>query len=170
MTFFTVVHTELTCAWLMNYAANKTEILKCVTSVHDVTHSWLMLSPAPGVWDQILHSVPHSGHAKGFVWSHEEGKVPDAGDDVRSRTGAPTEGEEKERTTLSPRVALVFPRPLHYTPYSPQLIDTIPPACLFMYFSFESLAWLGWFCTPKTPSSVTRSSLEPVGLQPTFQP
>lgn len=25
-----------------------------------------------------------------------------------------------------------------------------------MYFSFESLASLGWFCTPKTPSSVMR--------------
>lgn len=129
-----------------------------------------MLSSAPGVWDQVLHRVPHSGHAEGSLWSHEEGKVPDAGDDVRSRTGAPTEGEKEEWTTLSPRVALDFPPPLKYTPCSPQFTDTTAPACLCVYSSFESLAWLGWFCTPKTPSSVTRSSLRPVWLQPNFQP
>lgn len=74
-----------------------------------------MLPSAPGVWDQVLHSVPHSRHAEGSLRSHEERKVPDAGDDVRSRTGAPAEGEEEERTALSPRVALALPptSPLH---------------------------------------------------------
>lgn len=70
-----------------------------------------MLPSAPGVRDQVLHSIPHSGHAEGSLRSHEEGKVPDAGDDVRSRTGAPAEGEEEERTALSPRVALASPPP-----------------------------------------------------------
>lgn len=70
---------------------------------------------APGVWDQVLHCVPHSGHAEGSLRSNEEGKVPDAGDDVRSRTGAPAEGEKEERAALSPRVALASPptSPLH---------------------------------------------------------
>lgn len=109
---------------------------------------WQMLSSAPGVWHQVLHSVPHSGHAQRSVRSHEKGKVPDARDDVRSRAGASTEGEEEERTALSPRVALVPPpppQPLHITPRGPKL------TCLFMCFSFESLAWLGWFHTPKNP-------------------
>lgn len=65
-----------------------------------------MLPTAPGVWDQVLHCVSHPRHAEGSLRSNEEGKVPDARDDVRSRAGAPAEGEEEEWTTLSPRVAL----------------------------------------------------------------
>lgn len=85
-----------------------------------------MLPSAPGVWDQILHSVPYSGHAKGSLRSYEEGKVPDAGDDVRSRTGAPAEREKEERTALSPRVALASPltSPLHAALPSPHLTGT----------------------------------------------
>lgn len=92
-----------------------------------------MLPSAPGVWDQVLHSIPHSGHAEGSLRPHEEGKVPDAGDDVRSRTGAPAEGEEEEWTALSPRVALALPPRLHYTPHCPQLTGTTSPPSLPAY-------------------------------------
>lgn len=91
---------------------------------------------APGVWDQVLHSVPYSRHAEGPLRPHEEGEVPDAGDDVRGGTGASAEGEEEERKALSPRVALALPPRLLYT-------GTTSPACLFMYFSFQSVASLG---------------------------
>lgn len=74
-----------------------------------------MLPTAPGVRNQVLHSVPHSRHAQGPLRSHAEGKVPDARDDVRGRTGAPAEGEEEERTAVSPRVALASPFHIRYT-------------------------------------------------------
>ena len=87
-----------------------------------------MLPSAPGVWDQVLHSVPHSGHAEGPLRSHEEGKVPDAGNDVRGRIGAPAEGEEEERTALSPRVALASPPTSCRTALNTQA--QLPPTCL----------------------------------------
>ena len=128
-----------------------------------------MLPSAPGVRDQVLHCVSHSWHAQGSLRSHEEGEVPDAGDDVRSRAGAPAEGEKEERTALSPRVALASPTltspQLAAQPLDSQAQPHPPAACFVMYSSFESLASLGWFCTPKTPPLVTRSTPKPVWLQ-----
>lgn len=120
-----------------------------------------MLPSAPGVWDQVLHCIPHSGHAEGSLRPHEEGKVPDAGDDVRSRTRAPAEGEKKERTAVSPWVALALPQCLHYTPHSSQ---AQPPLPLFMYFSLESFSQLILY------TKDTLFSDQPVWLQPKLRP
>lgn len=73
-----------------------------------VTHASFMLPSASGVWDQVLHCIPHPRHAQGPVRSYEAGEVPDAGDDVRCRTGASAEREEEERAALPPRVALAL--------------------------------------------------------------
>lgn len=76
---------------------------------------------ASGVWHQDLHSPHDSRHAQRPVRSHAPREIPDAGDDVWGGTGAPAERTEKERQTLSPRVALVVPaHKLAFTHTCPQ--------------------------------------------------
>lgn len=103
---------------LVKWCSKYRHLTVSVCILWKVTLKWFPFLSAPGVWDQVLHSVPDSGHAEGSLRSYEEGKIPDAGDDVRSRTGAPAEGAKEERTAIPPRVALAPPPCLHYTPYT----------------------------------------------------
>lgn len=119
---------------LLNYAANTGNL--SVYILWKVTHNkCLLFLSAPGVRDQVLHSVPHSGHAEGSLRSYEEGEIPDAGDDVRSGTGAPAEGEKEEWAPISPRVALAFHPHVSTTRRTPKTPSPVNRSC-------PKLVWL----------------------------
>lgn len=115
---------------------------------------------ASGVWDQVLHCIPHSGHAEGPLWSHEEGKVSDAGDDVWSRIGASPERKKEEWEALSPRVALaLYPTcPLHAAQPSAHR-HNLPCLLIYVFQLWESsFTWLILY----TKDTLKRSSSKPV--------